>query len=113
MSDYANTFPSLECQAWANDCTAAFPTNSTAQFVCQHVNCGTKNVSEASVSSSSSASPSSTSASSSSGTQAPASATSDSTAPTSTGGAMPVGISREASTGLAGAILFGFFSFFL
>ncbi|KAF2405432.1 hypothetical protein EJ06DRAFT_502645 [Trichodelitschia bisporula] len=43
ISDYAQTLPSLECDNWVAQCTAAHPNDLAGQTFCQSFLCGRKN----------------------------------------------------------------------
>jgi len=98
ISDYAQTLPSLECDAWVAQCTAAHPNDLSGQTFCQSFICGKKN---ASASGSSASSPSSSSLSTAAGSSATGSSTTSSTASATASKAAAAAIKagREYGTG--------------
>jgi hypothetical protein len=56
ITDYAQTLPSLECDEWKAQCTAAHPNDLSGQNFCQSFVCGKKNATSQAASASSSAS---------------------------------------------------------
>ncbi|QDS67613.1 hypothetical protein FKW77_004150 [Venturia effusa] len=107
ISDYAQTLPSLECDNWKGQCTAAHPNDLAGQTFCQSFTCGTRNASASSSSSTASASSSQTTASPTSS----GSGTSTSPAAASTSSAAAAAIKVAQEFGAAG-FAFGLFAIF-
>ncbi|KAE9971342.1 hypothetical protein BLS_004478 [Venturia inaequalis] len=107
ISDYAQTLPSLECDNWKGQCTAAHPNDLAGQTFCQSFVCGTKNATA--LGSTSSASASSSHATASATSSGSGTATSSTAASTSSAAAAALKVAQE--FGAAG-FAFGLFALF-
>jgi len=109
ISSYGQTLPSLQCESWIGQCTAAHPNDLSGQTFCQSFQCGMKNASAvgaaASSASSSAGTASSTASGSSTGTASGASASST----TSKAAAAAFTAARDYGTG---AVAMGLFAAF-
>jgi len=107
ISDYAQTLPSLMCDSWKAQCTAAHPNDLSGQTFCQSFTCGSKNASAqaASASSSASGSRAASTSGSSSGTATGSSPSSTS----SKAAAAALSVARDYGTG---AIAMGLLAMF-
>jgi len=109
ISDYAQTLPSLECDNWKGQCTAAHPNDLAGQTFCQSFVCGSKNAT-ALVSSSSSSSASSGTASSTATATGSGTATGTAASTTSSkAAAAAVKVAKEFGTA---GVAFGLFAVF-
>jgi len=111
ISSYMQTLPSLECDEWKTQCTAAHPNDLAGQTFCQSFTCGMKNGSAlaAAASSAASASSGSGAASTGSATSGGASSTSSSAATTSSAAAAALRVAKTYGTGAVAAGLFALF----
>ncbi|KAL9091730.1 MAG: hypothetical protein Q9159_001245 [Coniocarpon cinnabarinum] len=103
MTQYNQSLPYFECQAYQQSCVSANPTDARAQQSCNAIPCGGKGPTELAVSTSSSSTP--TSSSSDSTTEASSqSATAASSAPASTGAASALQLAADSHLIIGGLV---------
>ncbi|TID27501.1 hypothetical protein E2P81_ATG00257 [Venturia nashicola] len=107
ISDYAQTLPSLECDNWKGQCTAAHPNDLAGQTFCQSFTCGQKNASATGSKASASASSAKSTATPTSG----GAGTATNSAPASTSSAAAAALKVAQEFGAAG-FAFGLFAVF-